>query len=130
MICLVEFYKSHFKRKCIDIVSVVILVCYCQLAVAKNSSTNGFYILDKKLEFTNTIRNGACVGSINYPFLVSDDEELAAKINDEIHDFAEFHTLCNTKDSSDLSISYKVLNTGRKDVMSIVWTTKKGKFGE
>ncbi|MBN8512506.1 MAG: hypothetical protein J0L79_05715 [Rickettsiales bacterium] len=124
---LVEFCGINFKRKFINIVSATILVCYCQLAVAKNISANGFYISDKKLEFTNTIRSSTCVGSISYPFLVSDDEELAAKINDEIHDFAEFHTLCNTKDSSDLSISYKVLNTGRKDVMSIVWTTKKGK---
>ncbi len=114
------------KRICIFI-SAVVIICYHGLALAKNANVNGFYILDKKLEYTNTIRNGACTGSINYPFLVSDDEELAATINDEIHDFAELHTLCNTKDISDLSISYKALNTGRKDVLSIVWTTKKGK---
>lgn len=113
------------KKICIFI-SAVVIICYHGLALAKNASVNGFYISDKKLEYTNTIRNGACVGSINYPFLVSDDEELAAKINDEIHDFTEFHTLCNTKDRSDLSVSYKVLNTGSKDVLSIVWTTKKG----
>ncbi len=87
--------------------------------------SNGFFIVDKHLDFDKTIRSGKCHGTVPYPKLTNEDEELFMKINDEIHDFIELYSVCNNAERSNFSVNYDVPNSGTKDFFSVLWLTKK-----
>ncbi|MBA2628739.1 MAG: hypothetical protein H0U78_01720 [Rickettsiaceae bacterium] len=87
--------------------------------------SNGFFIVDKHLNFDETIRSGKCQGTVPYPKLTNEDEELFMRINDEIHDFAELYSICNSGEQNHFSVNYDVPNSGTKDFFSVLWLTKK-----
>jgi hypothetical protein len=87
--------------------------------------SNGFFIVDKHLNFDETIRSGKCQGTVPYPKLTNEDEELFMRINDEIHDFVELYSICNSGKQSHFSVNYDVPNSGTKDFFSVLWLTKK-----
>lgn len=103
----------------------ILLFIVTPLATNANSISNGFFIVDQHLDFDKTIRSGICHGSIPYPKLTNDDEELFMKINDEIHDFVELYSICNSGDQSNFSVNYEVPDSGTKDFFSVLWLTKK-----
>ena len=46
--------------------------------------SNGFLVEEKNLDFSHTIRSGACEGTVPYPVLSHGDEELIIQINDSL----------------------------------------------
>lgn len=87
--------------------------------------SNGFFVVDEQMDFDKTIRSGKCHGTVPYPKLTNEDEELFMKINDEIHDFAELYSVCNSGERKNFSVNYDVPNSGTKDFFSVLWRTKK-----
>jgi hypothetical protein len=104
---------------------LILLFILSPLPTMADYISNGFFIVDKHLDFDKTIRSGKCHGTVPYPKLTNEDEELLMKINDEIHDFVELYSICNTGDKNYFSVSYDVPNSGTKDFFSIIWLTKK-----
>ena len=102
------------------------LICiFASLAVANDYTSNGFLVVEKSLDFDKTIRSDKCSGSIAYPELSNDDEELFMKINEEIKDFVEIYVICNHGERSNFSVLFDVPNSGTKDFFSVRWLTKK-----
>ncbi len=104
---------------------LLFIITITPLVTWANYISNGFFIVDKHLDFDKTIRSGKCHGSVPYPKLANEDEELFMKINDEIHDFIELYSICNSGDKHHFSVNYDVPNSGTKDFFSVLWLTKK-----
>lgn len=93
-------------------------------AFAKYTS-NGFLVEEKTLDFSHTIRSGACEGTVPYPVLSHGDEELIMQINDEIHDFVELYAVCNQGRRSHFSVKFDIPESGTKEHFSIRWITSR-----
>ena len=93
--------------------------------ISKYSISNGFYVKDRVLKFKETVRGITCRGTIHYPYMTNDAEDVFIEINDEIHDFAEIYSVCNEADKDNYSVSYKIPESHLKDFFSVVWYTKK-----
>ncbi len=104
---------------------LILLFTITPLVTMADYISNGFFIVDKHLDFDKTIRSGKCHGTVPYPKLTNEDEELFMKINDEIHDFIELYSVCNNAERSNFSVNYDVPNSGTKDFFSVLWLTKK-----
>ena len=104
---------------------LILLFIITPLVTMADYISNGFFIVDKHLNFDKTIRSGKCNGIAPYPKLSNQDEELFMRINDEIHDFVELYSICNGGERSHFSVNYDVPNSGTKDFFSILWLTKK-----
>ncbi len=104
---------------------LILLFTITPLVTMGDYISNGFFIVDKHLDFDKTIRSGKCHGTVPYPKLTNEDEELFMKINDEIHDFIELYSVCNNAERSNFSVNYDVPNSGTKDFFSVLWLTKK-----
>lgn len=102
------------------------LICIsASIAAASDYTSNGFLVVEKSLDFDKTIRSDKCYGSIVYPELSNDDEELYIKINEEIKDFVEIYAICNHENYSNFSVSFDVPHSGTKDFFSVLWLTEK-----
>ncbi|MCF8493902.1 MAG: hypothetical protein K9G65_00655 [Rickettsiaceae bacterium] len=104
---------------------MILLFIITPLVTMADYISNGFFIVDKHLNFNKTIRSGQCQGTVPYPKLTNEDEELFMRINDEIHDFAELYSICNSGEKNHFSVNYDVPNSGTKDFFSVIWLTKK-----
>ena len=93
--------------------------------ISKHSIRNGFYVRDKALHFKETIRGETCKGTIHYPYMTNEAEDIFIEINEEIHDFVEIYSICNEDDKDNYSVSYKIPESHLKDFFSVVWSTKK-----
>ena len=102
----------------------LMIISLPMLAVADYVS-NHFLVTEKSLDFDKTTRSGKCSGSIPYPQLFNDDEELSIRINEKIKDFAEIYTICNQGERSNFSVSFDVPHADTKDFFSVRWLTKK-----
>ena len=69
--------------------SIVLIYIFIPLLANADYTSNRFFVVEKSLDFDKTIRSGKCFGSIPYPELSHNDEELFMRINDEIFDFVE-----------------------------------------
>lgn len=87
--------------------------------------SNGFFVVEKNLDFSHTIRSGSCQGIIPYPVLSHDDEELFMQINDEIHDFVELYAVCNQGRRDHFSVKFDIPESGTKEHFSVRWVTKR-----
>lgn len=103
---------------------ILLFIISSKIAYAEHIG-NGFSVIDQHLDFDKTIRSGKCHGTVPHPILVGEDEELFMKINDEIHDFIELHSICNSQDESNFVVSYNVPPSGNKDFFSILWLVQK-----
>ncbi len=104
----------------------ILLVCaMLPLVSYADYVSNGFFVVDKSMDFDKTIRSGKCIGSVAYPVLSNSDEELFMRINDEIHDFVELYAICNKGERDHFSVTYDVPESGTKDFFSVRWVTKK-----
>ena len=104
---------------------LILLFIIIPLVTMADYVSNGFFIVDKHLNFDKTIRSSQCKGTVPYPKLTNEDEELFMRINDEIHDFAELYSICNSGEKNHFSVNYDVPNSGTKDFFSVIWLTKK-----
>ena len=96
-------------------------------SIARAATTsNGFFITTKSLDFDKHLVSGKCYGKITYPEFSSEDSELFNEINDEVRDFVELYAICNQGDRDNFAVSYDVPESGSKDFFSVRWITKKG----
>jgi len=111
------------------IFSLLLIYIFMPLFASADYISNGFFVVEKALDFDKTIRSGKCYGSIPYPQLSHDDEELFMKINEETYDFVEIYAICNQGKRDNFSVSFDVPESGSKDFFSVRWlTTKDGKL--
>ena len=102
------------------------LVSILMVANANASYTsNGFFVEEKSLDFSKTIRSGVCQGIVPYPVLSNNDEELIMQINDEIHDFVELYAVCNQGRRDHFSVKLDIPESGTKDYFSVRWVTNR-----
>lgn len=89
------------------------------------SISNGFYVKDKLLKFDETVRGSTCRGTIRYPYLTNEDEDIFTEINDEIREFVEIYSVCNEGDHDNYSVNYFIPESNLKDYFSVIWYTKR-----
>lgn len=104
--------------------TILISTLITSSAFAKYMS-NGFLIEEKTLDFSHTIRSGTCKGTVPYPVLSNDDEELIMQINDEVHDFVELYAVCNQGSRSHFNVKFDIPESGTKEHFSIRWITNR-----
>lgn len=111
---------------------ITLLSCFMLAPVASaadESFANGFFIMTRQMDFDKTIRSGKCYGTIPYPELSNDDEEITIRVNEEIGDFVEIYAICNKNERDHFSVSFDVPDSGSKDYFSVRWITNKGGKG-
>jgi len=104
----------------------ILLICIAWPLVSyADYVSNGFFVVDKSINFDKKIPSGKCNGSTPYPQLSNSDEELFMRINDEIHDFVELYAICNKGERDNFAVTYDIPNSGTKEFFSVRWMTKK-----
>jgi hypothetical protein len=98
-----------------------------KLKLSGQSIKNGFFVFPKKFNFDKSIRSGKCYGTLPYPHLENQDEELFGKINEEIHDFVEIYAICNKGERDEFSVRYEIPNSNSAEHFSVLWKTYKDK---
>jgi hypothetical protein len=107
------------------LLSIFVILISASFATAADYISNNFLVTEKSLDFSKTTRSDKCSGSIVYPELSNDDEELGMKINEEIKDFVEVYAICNSGSRSNFSVSFDVPESGTKDFFTVRWLTEK-----
>lgn len=104
---------------------IFLMIIALPMVAAADYVSNHFLVTEKSMDFAKTIRSGKCSGSVPYPQLFNDDEELSIRINEKIKDFAEIYAICNQGERSNFSVSFDVPYADTKDFFSVRWLTKK-----
>jgi hypothetical protein len=102
----------------------ILIYMLISLSSFANYSSNGFTVTNKSLDWDKTIRADKCRGVVPYPELHNADEELSARINDEIHDFVELYAICNKDDKDHFTSDFEVPTSGSNKIFSVLWYTK------
>jgi hypothetical protein len=105
--------------------TIFLMIILLPMLAAADYVSNNFLVTEKSLDFDKTIRSGKCSGSVPYPQLFNDDEELSIRVNEKIKDFAEIYAICNQGERSNFSVSFDVPHADTKDFFSVRWLTKK-----
>ncbi|NRB10728.1 MAG: hypothetical protein HRU35_03835 [Rickettsiaceae bacterium] len=85
--------------------------------------SNRFFVTPQSLDFEKTIMKGKCYGTIPYPKLTHEDEEVFMKINEKIKDFVEIYIICNKGERSNYSVTYEVPESFSSEFFSVIWRT-------
>ncbi len=107
------------------IASIVLISILMMTTALADYTSNGFFVVEKNLDFARTIRSGACQGVVSYPVLSHGDEEIFMQINDEIHDFVELYAVCNQGRRDHFSVMFDIPESGTKEHFSIRWITNR-----
>jgi hypothetical protein len=110
-----------------NIIRAILISLFATTNVCADYISNGFFVVEKNLDFSRTIRSGACQGIVPYPVLSHDDEELFMEINDEIHDFVELYAVCNQGRRDHFSVKFDIPESGTKEYFSVRWITNRNK---
>jgi hypothetical protein len=86
-----------------------------------------FFVTEKVFDFEKKLVNGKCSGSIKYPILSNEDEEITDETDKHISHFIETYAICNKGKRKNFSVSYEFPDPKSFSKFSIIWKTKKGK---
>jgi hypothetical protein len=115
------------NKKIIQLLLILFNACILQHGIASAGAKKSinFLVEDRVMDFKQTIRGVTCKGRIHYPYLSHEDPEALMEINEDIHDFAEIYSFCNTDRKYNYSVEYKLLESYNSKYFSVIWTTKK-----
>jgi len=105
--------------------SLFFLSCQIEAATKKTYIAGRFAITEKIFDLSKQTLSGKCYGSIPYPVLANEEEDLTAEINEEILDFVQLYAVCNKNDRSNFSVNFEILDSKNNEYFSIRWITKK-----
>lgn len=104
---------------------LILLLNFISITTQAGYVNNRFFITEKTFDFNKSTKSGKCSGSITYPVLSSEEQELVLSINEEISDFVQIYAICNKDDHSNFSVKFDMPEPGSEDYFSIRWITKK-----